>query len=200
MVGTIVPMVYGARKRSSRLAWIHLAGAILSASLFGTVLGGAGGLARQLTENRLGVLLVAVIALAYSAHELGLIRLPTPEFHRQVPAQWRWQYAPPLAALLYGLGLGVGVLTHITTTSLYVVLMLILVLANPGVGAVVLAAYGVGRGLPILIFSLISRDAVGAMEKHDRIVVRDPRFVHRANGTALALASLLLMSSYVWPL
>lgn len=196
MIGTIIPMVYGApdHKRGPSIAAAHLVGAVVGASLLGAFLGSVG-LALQGVGLRVnGLVVVAICSLVYATHELGAVRLPTPELHRQVPAHWRSSFSPPVAAGLYGLALGAGVVTHITTATFYVVCVAAVALGDPIVGAIVLGAFGFGRGLPVLLLSFGSRDIADAFRRSDRVARWDARWVHVANGQALCVVGAYLLA------
>lgn len=196
MIGTIIPMVYGApgQKRKSTNAVGHLVGAVFGASLLGAVLGSIGLVLSGVGPAFIGWLAVALVSLIYAAHELALVRLPVPEFHRQVPAAWRSSFSPRTAAGIYGLVLGAGVFTHITTATFYVACLSAVVLGDPILGATVLGAFGLGRGLPILLLVAGSRDMADAFWKYDRLAFTGVKWIHQANGQALALVGVYLLA------
>src|SRR5436190_3749092 len=145
MVETIVPVVHGTRTWMVSVVMFGL-GAVSTAALVGLVLGAAlpaGGAA--------AAVLVAAFAAAEAAAELGLLRLPLPQLRRQVPERWRERYPQPLVALLYGAGLGVGFATYVPFATLFVVAAAVVALAGPAGGAMVLAAFGAGRGLALAV-------------------------------------------------
>jgi hypothetical protein len=136
---------------------------------------------------------VALFALLEAAGELGLVRLPLPQMRRQVPERWRARYPQPLAALLYGLGLGVGFATYLPVATLIVVAVAVTALLGPVAGAVVLGAFGLGRGLALAAATgrvRSSEQAAGRVEQMARIGGR--RRLRRLNGLALAALSVLL--------
>jgi hypothetical protein len=187
MVETIVPVVHGTRSWLISLA-LFAAGATGSAALLGLLLGAAlpGG-------GRTAVAAVALFALVAAAGEVGLVRLPLPQLRRQVPERWRERYPQPLAALLYGLGLGVGFATYLPVATLIVVAVAVTALLGPAAGAIVLGAFGLGRGLALAAATGRVRSieqATGRLEQMARIGGR--RRLRRLNGLALAALSVLL--------
>lgn len=199
MVGTILPMVHGDRRRKRRPVahWAHLTGAVIAGASVGALLGWFGS---SLQSAQLGSAVLAAtcaVALGYALHEAGLIKLPTPQRHSQVPIGWRSQYAPSVAAAMYGLGLGVGLLTHITTATFYVVCALCVASGSPLIGAITMGAYGLARGLPAVVLALVSRDLTDAFRMHDRFDRWGSRFVHVANGAALSFAGAYLATASI---
>jgi len=145
MVETICPVVHGTRTWLISVA-LFAAAATGSAALLGLGLGAVlpqGGASAAAA--------VAAFALLAALSELGLLRLPLPQLRRQVPERWRERYPQPLVALLYGAGLGVGFATYVPFATLFVVAAAVVTLAGPAGGAMVLAAFGAGRGLALAV-------------------------------------------------
>lgn len=150
MVETITPVVYGGRARWAIGLLFHVAGAGFTAAMFGAAVGGLGALLGAASVAA-GQVVVAVIAFAYLVGELSRRPLPVPQLRRQVPEWWRTFFPAPAAAFLYGAGLGVGFLTYLRHGTLVAVTALAFAGGRPGVGALMLGAFGVARGLSIAI-------------------------------------------------
>ncbi len=134
MVETISPVVYGTRTRWVGAVALHAAGALLRAPW-----------------GRAGAVIVVAVAVLYLARELTGVRIPVPQLRRQVPDWWRTYFGRPLAALLYGAGVGVGFLTFLGHGTLVAVTVGAASTGRPLVGALVMAPFGVARGLAPLV-------------------------------------------------
>ena len=134
MVETISPVVYGTRTRWVGAVLLHAAAALLGAPW-----------------DRAGAAFVGVVAVLYLAREITGIRIPLPQLRRQVPDWWRTYFGRPLAAFLYGAGLGVGFLTFLGHGTLVVVTAGVASTGRPLLGALVMAPFGLARGLAPLV-------------------------------------------------
>src|SRR4051794_22919447 len=175
MVETIAPAVCGTRRRTVLALVLFAAGAIAVAAAVGLVLGSLGSSA----------LIPLAIALAVLGvlREAGLVRLPLPQWRRQVPERWHLELPLPVWALGYGGGLGAGVLTYQPVATF---LVLAVAAAASGTTAAVLAlsAFGAGRALGA---ALPPSFVEGMAQLH--------RPMRRVNALALALLALALMTA-----
>jgi hypothetical protein len=150
MVETISPVVYGTRTRWVRALALHALGATATAAAFGAVVAAAGALLGA-PWGAAGAIVVLVVAVLYLGRELTGARVPVPQLRRQVPDWWRTYFGRPLAAFLYGAGLGVGFLTFLGHGTLVVVTLAVASSGRPSVGALVMAPFGLARGLAPLV-------------------------------------------------
>ncbi len=182
MAETISPVVYGGRtRRYWNVVLLHTAAAGAAAALVGGVLAGLGEIAHLAPA---APYLVAGVALVYFVREALGVPIPIPAGRRQVPEWWRTFFPAPTTAILYGAGLGAGFATPLTYGTLVAVAAGALASGNPAIGALLLAPFGIARGLSPAIASLPRLEAL------DR--ARIPGLV---NGLVLALvtgAALLL--------
>ncbi|MDF3608023.1 hypothetical protein PE067_18950 [Paracoccus sp. DMF-8] len=88
----------------------HAAGALILGSLLGA-LGAILGFAGFATGFGLSVL--ALIGLAYGAHQLDFLRVPYPQRRAQVPHDARQRFPKWVVGALYGLSLGLDYLTYV---------------------------------------------------------------------------------------
>jgi hypothetical protein len=146
MVETITPVVYGGRTRWAVALALHVAGATVTAALFGAALGVAGALL-EAPWGRAGALVVAITAIVYAVGELPRVTASVPQLRRQVPDWWREFFSWPIAATLYGAGLGIGFFTYVSHGTLVVVALAALASGDPAVGALIVAPFGLVRGL-----------------------------------------------------
>ncbi len=175
MIGTVGSLVQETFKRWLLATSLYIVAA-LSASLFlGAFLGAVGymlhygvcGTAPSCAlPNAVGALPVGLLAIAYAASDLGLIRLPRPTVMDRVPATWWQKWQPYKAALLYGGALGLGITTQITFSAFYILCAWCFVNGNVAYGALLMATYGTARAVVLLPVSWrIYRDA----HSHERL-------------------------------
>ena len=194
MVETITPVVHGGnRNRWVVSVIVHAAGATAAAAVFGSLLAVAGALLGAPWGGP-GVALVAASAGLYVARELG-VAVPVPQLRRHVPDWWRTFFPPHIAAFLYGVGLGPGILTYLGHGTLVVVSVAAVASGYPLVGAVLLAPFGLARGLgPVLAFGVRSPgDGAALVERLERSASRGRwRLV---NGVALVAVLVATLST-----
>lgn len=125
---------------------LHTLGATITAAAFGALLGWVGGWLGA-PWGRPGLIALVAAATAYGLTEISRHRLPVPQLRRQVPDWWRTFFGRPVAAVLYGAGLGVGFFTYLAHGTLVVVAFAAVASGRPGIGALVVAPFGLARGL-----------------------------------------------------
>jgi hypothetical protein len=183
MVETITPVVYGRRARWAAALALHVAGATATAALFGAALGAVGAVL-DAPWGRAGAIALAAAAAIYAAAELPRLRAPVPQLRRQVPDWWREFFSWPVAAALYGAGLGVGFFTYVSHGTLVVVALAALASGEPLVGGLVLAPFGLVRGLSAARAAGV-RTQRGSQDLVDRLADSSGRPRAVANGVAL---------------
>src|SRR4029450_7513290 len=97
--------------------------------------------------GRAGAIALAAVAILYALAELPRVSLVVPQLRRQVPDWWREEFGWPVAATLYGAGLGIGFFTYLGHGTLVVVAAGATASGNPAVGALIVATFGLVRGL-----------------------------------------------------
>ncbi len=150
MVETISPVVHGGRGRWLGTLALHALGATGTAALFGAVLGWIGG-SLGAPWGRTGLLALGAVAVVYALGTLTRLRVPVPQLRRQVPDWWRTYFGRPFAAVLYGAGLGIGFLTYLSAGTLVVVAFAAIASGSPAVGALIVAPFGLVRGLSAIV-------------------------------------------------
>lgn len=189
MVETIAPVVYGGTGRKYYTAvLLHALGATASATLLGLLLGAVGGLLGAPWEGA-GPIVIAVVALVYALRELLKLPVPLPDMDQQVPDWWRTFYSHNVAALLYGLGLGVGFFTYLSFGTLAAVAAGAFVSSDPLTGMLILAPFGLMRGLSVLVNVRAEPESIV-----NRLAERGPRLAARLiNGVALVLVGFVAL-------
>jgi methylamine utilization protein MauE len=128
---------------------VHLRRDAVRAAL-GAVLGGVGR-APGAPWGNAGLWALALVAALFATRELFGVPIPQPNLHRQIPDWWRTFFSPPVASLFYGLGLGIGFLTYISFGTLVAVAAAAAVSGNALAGGPLLGAFGLTRGLSVLV-------------------------------------------------
>ncbi len=189
MVETITPVVHGGRARWLSTLVLHTLGAAVTAGVFGAALGWVGGLLGA-PWGRPGLVVLAAFAAAYGLAELSRRgRLPIPQLRRQVPDWWRTFFGRQVAAVLYGAGLGIGFFTYLAEGTLVVVTFAALASGRPEVGALLMAPFGLVRGLSAAV-AWRSDTPERSRALVDRLVSAPER--RRKVANALALAAIVV--------
>lgn len=188
MVQTITPAVSRGRREWWISALVYTLGTVVTASLFGALLGAAGLLLGVAGRARLGAAIVAVVALLYALHEGGFLRLPTPQSFWQVPRSWRGRFSLPVVSFLFGLLLGPGFTIRITSPSYYALVLAAFFFGRPALGLGLFALYGLARSSGVW---LLSRESHRTSD--DLCHVTDQ--VQRVLPVARSVASLILASA-----
>src|ERR687898_78236 len=153
MVETITPVVHGGRTRRWALALaLHVVGAGIAAAAFGAVLGAAG-TALGAPWGAAGFVAIGALGVLYLTREAFGVRVPVPQLRRQVPDWWRTFFGFETAALLYGMGLGIGFLTFLRHGTFVVVSAAAISTGRPLLGVLLVAPFGIARGLSATVAS-----------------------------------------------
>ena len=156
MIGTIGSLVEEAsdRRRWPLAAGLYTAACLAAAALLGAALGAGGHAAQGLACGAgcgwwpaAGAWVVGVLAIAYAASDVGLVRLPRPTLMHAVPVTWWRRWRPYGAALAYGGALGLGLTTRIHFGAFYVLCAVSVLTGEAGYGALLMGTYGAARGL-----------------------------------------------------
>jgi hypothetical protein len=162
MLASIHPL--GERARGQNFAVTVVAytvGSVAGAATLGAVLGAAGNATFADGDDaiRLGVLALGALLAAFVDRSGRRV----PSWHRQVNEDWLTQYRGWVYGLGFGLQLGLGVVTIVTTAAVYLTWVGAFVAGAPVLGAVVGAAFGLARALPVAAAgSVRSPGAIGA--------------------------------------
>lgn len=185
MIGEITPLVEAASRRTWLATVIpHILGSTISAGVLGLVLATLGQLAGVSRWPAVG-LVGGLVLVACSMQDAGMVRWAMPSLNRQTPRWFRGSFSPPWCGLLWGLDLGQGWTTHILFTGYYALVLLAVMLSEPVVGALLMASYGFGRGLPVLVTGIVAirrrQNSIGTLP-----IFNQP-FLQHANAVVLAL-------------
>lgn len=192
MVGTLTgptAVVHGSTS-PLRQSVLHLAAMLVTALPTGAALAALGGLVGL---DRLGPArwsVWAAVAVAYGLHELGLVRLPTPQRRWQVPEVWRRTLPPRTVAIGYGLLLGPGFLVYIRSTAYYLVLLGAALSGSPLLGAACSALIAVGRAVPLFASSAYQARG-GVLPGFLRLTVRIDPWARITTGWLLVAGGVI---------
>ena len=131
---------------------------------------------------------VAVLGSVALATDLG--RIPLVSIRRQVNEDWMARYRGWVYGAGFGLQLGLGVVTIVTTASVYVTVGIELLSRSAVSGALVGAAFGLARSLPIL--------ALARADRADRlrsVHLRVQRLAPFARWTTVSVLAVLTISA-----
>ncbi len=193
MVETISPVVHGGRARWLGTLVLHTLGATGTAALFGAALGWLGG-GLGAPWQRPGLLALATASAVYALGVLTPLRVPVPQLRRQVPDWWRTFFGRSFAAVLYGAGLGIGFLTYLSSGTLVVVAFAAAASGSPAIGAIVVAPFGLLRGLSAIVsWRSITQELSRALV--DRLVAASGAARRIANGVVLVLTALAAVTA-----
>lgn len=157
MIGKITPLVQEAGWQSWIVAnTLHILGAALAAAFSGWFFGFTGQVLGLSPSGPLMLLLPVVLA-AIAVLDAGVTPWSMPRLPRQTPAWLPCYFGPIWSALLWGLDLGLGWSTHTCFATFFGAATLVLWIGSPMVGAITLSAYGVGRGLPVIVAGIVAQ-------------------------------------------
>jgi hypothetical protein len=170
------------------LVWI--VGHVLGGMAVGAALGWLGALASLPGLALLEVVLAGLCLLA-ALRQAGVLPLPLPQLHRQVPRHWMATLPWSVVALGYGLQLGSGVSTRIRVATVYAVLLCALFSGSALGGALLMGLFGLVRSLPPALLGPRLSAPETAFAFACRVDGHEP-WVARLNTLSLCTAAVLL--------
>jgi hypothetical protein len=187
----------GRNARVSYGVWLTLwlAGHAVGGFAIGGVLGWLGSCI-SVSYRTAGTVLLSVLCLIWALAELKIIRIPMPQWPRQVQQLWLARLPWNLIAIGYGVQLGSAVATRIKTTTTYAALCCALLVGSAGRGGLIMALFGFSRAVP----ALLAAPLVASPERSIRFAIRLDSYsgmVDKVNagtqiGAGVALAWSLL--------
>ena len=158
MLSSIHPLGERARNNTWGVtAAAFIVGAVAGGTALGVLSGGAGWLLYQVLpwSGELALILgIMAIAAAIAGDMMGLPgKLPWPR--RQVNENWLSTYRGWVYGSGFGFQLGAGLFTYVATLGVFATITIAFLSASMAYGALLGAAFGLFRGLPILTTSSI---------------------------------------------
>jgi cytochrome c biogenesis protein CcdA len=136
----------------------HAVGYAIGAVVLGSMLGFSGWLLFSDVPAQYSIAGLAVLAIAYGAHQFGFLSMPYPQRRAQVPHDARFRFRSSVIGLLYGFSLGMNYLTYVQTPILYIVTGIALFSGGVKAAIAVIAVFNIGRCLPVAINFLPVKD------------------------------------------
>lgn len=153
-IGALTPLLsWNDRTLWLRAILAYTTGGLVSASCVGMALGSFAALLD--TQSAWFVVASAISCLVLLMRELGWIRFPLPQIPRQTVRGWAHQFGFVTAAAMWGGHIGIGFATVVKHGGFFAVVLACLLL-GPARGAAIMAAYWVGRTLPLWLAPLLS--------------------------------------------
>lgn len=138
---------------------------------------------------------LAALGLLLGLRELRILRFPIPQMPRQTAKQWRHRMGPIAAAFAWGADLGSGITTYIRYGGFWLLPASAVLSESVTVGAVLIGAFGIARGLTIANASYLLRRRPSPTA-HLPDLMRDVKWirhqeptVRRLHGTSVVLVS-----------
>jgi len=162
MLASINPLGERARGNSFAVTAVaYTVGSAAAAAGLGAVLGALGSPTVGRLDTAVRLVGLGVGAALAAIADRGGRRIPS--WHRQVNEDWLTEYRGWVYGLGFGVQLGLGVVTIVTTASVYLTWLAAFLVASPAAGALVGAAFGLSRALPVLAGARVrTPEAVGA--------------------------------------
>jgi hypothetical protein len=174
-------------------AWsaFWLVGHVVGGAMVGGLLGWIGSHLPQ-AGRPAALAVLGVLCLLWASAELRLIRVPMPQWPRQVPRVWLGRLPWDVIALGYGVQLGSAVATRIKVTTTYAALACALLAGSVGAGVAIMAVFGAARAVP----ALIAGPLVASPAQSRRIAMQVDAYATAmagANATVLIISGVLMV-------
>jgi len=194
MLGSITPL--GQRGRMAGWGWtvgFYVAGSIAGGALIGAAFGALGAASFGSASPEATLVVAAMAALVAAGTDAFMRGRPLPGPTRQVNEEWLHVYRGWVYGGGFGAQLGFGVATVVTTAGVYAMLVIAAMSGSIAGGAVIGAAFGLARALPVLAASRVR--STGELLRMDADLRRlQPLAVRSAAAgqAALGLAAIAL--------
>jgi hypothetical protein len=185
MIYSIMPLVKEAGNNVSRAGAYAAALIVTAVALFA----GVAALGSWLALHVAGLVPLAVAMLLYAAGEIGLLRVPLPSSHWQVPRSWI-ALGRLRGAALYGALMGAGFFTRAPFATYHALVAWALVAGSAPLGAILGFAFGCARAATLVLPRL--QGAGGHVERTE-FAYRRAAEVHVINGIVMAFSAATLL-------
>jgi cytochrome c biogenesis protein CcdA len=167
--------------------WVaaHAAGGSITGAMLGTV-----GMIVPLKVQTYYCIITSILVFG-GLHHFGILRIPMPQAHRQVPRYWMVRWPLAWVAVGYGIQLGSAVATRITNFATYAALIAAISTGSPSGGALTMTAFGVTRALPAVLIGPFAGSPNRSLSLAFRVGEWE-EIVHRIAATILLLVVLIL--------
>lgn len=190
MLSSIHPL--GERARHNRW-WLTVTaftvGAVVSGAGLGLLLGAMGSF---LPEVATTTLLVATALLALTAGILDIAGVEAPGPRRQVNENWIGSFRGWVYGGGFGLELGLGLFTYVVTWGVYAMMASAVLTTSPVLGAVVGAAFGLGRSATLWLAVVVDRPS--RLTSFNRRLAEAGPLVRRGSAIGFTLLGVVAMT------
>jgi hypothetical protein len=118
-------------------------------------LGWAGQLLKGKSLGHVSLYGIGALALLLAARDLELIHFPLPEPKRQTDKVFAHEFGFVIASVMWGFHIGLGFFTRIKYGGFWLLVALALIAGSPTGAAATMAAYWLGRALPVWVGPLL---------------------------------------------
>lgn len=186
MLASITPLgERGRRQRWGITVTAYLAGSTAGGATLGALAGAVG--AALPGDWRTAAAVAAAVCAAAVLLDVTRPARPVPSIHRQVNEQWLGAFRGWVYGAGFGYQLGLGVVTIVTTALVYATFALALVAGSAAAGALVGAAFGLARAVPVLALRRV-HDPSALRALHRRFQSLEPL------GRRVSLASTVVLT------
>lgn len=137
--------IVGGRKHWLTNTSVYTVAGAISGAMVGAILGFAGS---WIPKAAWQTWLLVGVAVLCAARELGVINWHLPEVRRQTRARWFMSGPSFLNPMMWALDVGLVFATWISFSGAWLLAVAVVLSGSPAFGAIVFAAYWIGRALP----------------------------------------------------
>lgn len=173
---------------------VHGLGYAAGAVVLGLILGAIGAVLGFSGIGVYALAALALMALAYGAHQFDLLPMPYPQRRAQVPHDARNRFPKWVVSAIYGFSLGLDYLTYVQTPLLYITTAAAIFTGNVGAAIALIAVFNLGRYLPVAVNLLPWKDyqIQAWLARYQQAAAHTDGAILAALGAALAVFALNL--------
>jgi hypothetical protein len=196
MLSSIHPLGERAKNNSFALtAASFVFGSLVGGLLVGAVAAAGAALIGLVLNPTAAAVVFAALAVVAAVAEWRGVRLPS--WRRQVSEDWLTTYRGWVYGAGFGLQLGAGVLTIVTSAAVPLALAAALLTGNPAAAMLICAAFGLARGLSILVVARV--ETSDDLFRFHRRLQSTAGPVRTVAGSVLAITGVAVAATVSFP-